>query len=788
MSRLRILWVISLLVSTIFSFPNLSLSAQERRTALVIGNGSYKSAPLRNPVNDAEDMAKALRKLGFTVIHKQNATQRDMETSIRKFGERLRKGGVGLFYYAGHGLQVNGINYIIPLDAEIREETDVKYEAVDARRVLDAMYNAGNDLNIVILDACRDNPLARGFRSGSSGLARMDAPKGTIVAYSTSPGKLAFDGKGRNSPYTAALVDYMDDPGLTIEQVFKKCRRRIDRATNGKQIPWESTSLTGDFYFSTKRNDNRFSAEQARLEKERREVEVASLPQKPSYSPPSSSTSNVIKRDGIYVAYANGIVKDTKTGLEWKAGPDEKTNWNEAKSWVQSLNLDGGGWRMPTTDELKGLYKKGAGSRNMTPLLKTTSWFVWSGETKGPSFARFFHFGYGNRDWYPRGDSLIFRAFAVRSRDSRLELSTDHKIKGKLFVQTDPKDSRVRILNIKPKFYQGMDLDSGSYRLEVSKTDYKTKKMWIRLGSGESKQLKIRLEQLQASIQPNYTPPLPTSDVIKRDGIYVAYANGIVKDTSTGLEWKVGPDKGTDWNEARSWVQSLNLDGGGWRLPTIVELKGLYKKGAGSRNMTPLLKTTGWGAWSSETEGPSIAWAFSFSTTGLRVWAPRSLSDLTRVFSVRSRDDGSSSEKLGGKVKPKYTSEPTSNVIKRDGIYVQYANGIVKDTKTGLEWKAGPDMDTNWDQARSWVQSLNLDGGGWRMPTMDEVASLYKQGAGSRNVTPLLKSTGWFVWSGETDGPSIAGNFVFLDGRRDWDNHGDSSFGRAFAVRSRSDG
>ena len=341
MSRHRILWVISLLVSTIFSLPNLSLSAQERRTALVIGNGSYKSAPLRNPVNDAKDMAGGLQKLGFTVIHKQNATQREMETSIRMFGERLRKGGVGLFYYAGHGLQVNGINYIIPLDAEIREETDVKYEAVDARRVLDAMYNAGNDFNIVILDACRDNPLARSFRSGTSGLARMDAPSGTIIAYSTSPGKVAMDGKGRNSPYTAALLEHMDDPGLTIEQVFKKCRGRIYRATNGKQIPWESTSLTGDFYFSTKGGDNRFSEEQARLERERRELErlraeierqkleaerkqleaekkkleVASLPQKPDSSRPSS-TSNVIKRDGIYVAYANGIVRDTKTGLE----------------------------------------------------------------------------------------------------------------------------------------------------------------------------------------------------------------------------------------------------------------------------------------------------------------------------------------------------------------------------------------------------------------------------------------------------------------------------------------
>ena len=434
MSRHRILWVIFLLVSTIFSFPNLSLSAQERRTALVIGNGSYRSAPLRNPVNDAKDIASALRKLGFTVIHKQNATQKEMETSIRKFGERLRKGGVGLFYYAGHGLQVNGINYIIPLDAEIREETDVKYEAVDARRVLDAMYNAGNDLNIVILDACRDNPLARGFRSGSSGLARMDAPKGTIVAYSTSPGKLALDGKGRNSPYTAALVAYMDDPGLTIEQVFKKCRRRIDKATNGKQIPWESTSLTGDFYFTTKRTDNRFDQEQASLEKERQEfeqakakyererqksqsqsIEVASVSSKPSYSRPSS-TSNVTERDGIYVAYANGIVKDTNTGLEWKAGPDKSTNWDEASSWVQSLNFDGGDWRMPTEDELRTLYKKGAGSRNMTPLLKTTGWFLWSGETDGSRVASTFVLHSGHVSYFDRNASNLWRAVAVRSR------------------------------------------------------------------------------------------------------------------------------------------------------------------------------------------------------------------------------------------------------------------------------------------------------------------------------------------------------------------------------------
>ena len=129
-----------------------------------------------------------------------------------------------------------------------------------------------------------------------------------------------------------------------------------------------------------------------------------------------------------------------------------------------------------------------------------------------------------------------------------------------------------------------------------------------------------------------------------------------------------------------------------------------------------------------------------------------------------------------------------SNVIKRDGIYVAYANGIVRDTKTGLEWKVGPDKNTNWNQARSWVQSLNLDGGGWRMPTMDELGDLYKKGAGKRNMTPLLKTTGWIAWSGETKGSSLAGNFHFIDDDRIWDYRRSSGLCRAFAVRSRSDG
>lgn len=245
------LTILSVLLT--FLIPTTSLSTQDRRIALVIGNGAYKSSPLRNPVNDATDIANALRNLGFSVILKTNANQRTMEDSIRDFGKKLRLGGVGLFYFAGHGMQVKGRNYLIPIAAGIYEETEIKYEAVDAGRVLDAIDNAGNMLNIVIIDACRDNPFARSFRSSTSGLARMDAPKGTLIAYSTSPGKVALDGNRRNSPYTEALLKYIQVPDLTIEQVFKQTRKDIDILTDGKQSPWESTSLTGDFFFNPER-------------------------------------------------------------------------------------------------------------------------------------------------------------------------------------------------------------------------------------------------------------------------------------------------------------------------------------------------------------------------------------------------------------------------------------------------------------------------------------------------------------------------------------------------------
>ena len=244
--------VVSLLV-----IPCIEAAAQssgaaqpEPRIALVIGNAAYQFGSLRNPVNDATDMAATLKPLGFKVILRTDATQRQMKRALREFRGDLRSGGVGLFYYAGHGVQSKGRNYLVPVGADIEAESDIEDESVDANLVLAYMEEAGTRVNIIILDACRNNPFARGFRSGSRGLAIMETvAKGTFIAYSTAPGSVASDGDGRNGLYTKHLLASLKDADSDIERVFKRVRTGVADETRNAQIPWDASSLLGDFRF-----------------------------------------------------------------------------------------------------------------------------------------------------------------------------------------------------------------------------------------------------------------------------------------------------------------------------------------------------------------------------------------------------------------------------------------------------------------------------------------------------------------------------------------------------------
>ncbi|PHV62585.1 caspase family protein [Cyanobacterium aponinum] len=226
----------------------------EKRVALVIGNSNYQhGSKLRNAVNDANDVAKSLRDLNFEVILLTNGNLKSMDQSLERFYRELEKGAVGLFYYAGHGIQVNGENYLIPVDARLDRESEVNYETLPLGKLLAAMEETDNNVNIVILDACRDNPFGRSWTrsSNNKGLAAIqNSATGTFIAYATGPGNVAQDGTGRNGTFTEALLKNLKNPNQNVEEIFKQVRIDVANKTDNAQVPWTTSSLIGDFFFS----------------------------------------------------------------------------------------------------------------------------------------------------------------------------------------------------------------------------------------------------------------------------------------------------------------------------------------------------------------------------------------------------------------------------------------------------------------------------------------------------------------------------------------------------------
>ena len=226
-----------------------AVGAAQNRVALVIGNADYLAAPLKNPENDARDMAAKLEQVGFDVVLRENLKIRDIGSALREFRARLSPGDEALFFYAGHGLQVKGINYLPAVDAEIKTEEDLPFQSLNVNQVLEIMDDARTRLNLVFLDACRNNPYSRRFRSTAGGLAKINAPSGTLISFATRPGSIAADGDGRNGLFTEHLLQEMDAPNVPIESVLKRVVSGVKRATDGAQEPWLEGSIEGEFYF-----------------------------------------------------------------------------------------------------------------------------------------------------------------------------------------------------------------------------------------------------------------------------------------------------------------------------------------------------------------------------------------------------------------------------------------------------------------------------------------------------------------------------------------------------------
>ena len=240
------------LMAIVFVLALNSHAGAANRLALVIGNSKYQNtSPLKNPSNDADLIGGKLSEIGFDVLTQKDITLAGTQKLINTFAKKIKnigEDGIVLFFYAGHGIQYNGENFIVPVDADLRSDTDIILQGVNTSIILKIIELSGAKTNVIVMDACRNNPFPAVSRSVGRGLARMESPSGSFIAYSTAPGEVALDGTGKNSPYSLALSQYITDPGLTLEAVFKKVRRKVYYDTDKAQTTWESTSLIEEIY------------------------------------------------------------------------------------------------------------------------------------------------------------------------------------------------------------------------------------------------------------------------------------------------------------------------------------------------------------------------------------------------------------------------------------------------------------------------------------------------------------------------------------------------------------
>lgn len=325
-------------------------NAHAARLALVIGNAAYPDSPLKNPVNDAQAMASKLTALGFQVEKVENLKREYIGRTLSGFAARVKPGDEVVVFYAGHGMQVKGVNYLLAVDADIHTEEDVALNSLNLQTLMDRLEEAKAGVKLIFLDACRNNPFARSFRSAGRGLAKVeDAPSGTLILFATRPGKVAADGEGGNGLYTSELLRVMATPGLTVESMHKRVAAAVETASRGEQEPWMEGSLKGEFYFSSA------------------PTQPAQAQPQPAPQPAQPAPQPLI--DNRYRPSADGSeITDTQTGLTWqRCSVGQRWSGSSCEGQAKEFKFDeaqaqaGNGWRVPTVRELQSLRVCSAG-------------------------------------------------------------------------------------------------------------------------------------------------------------------------------------------------------------------------------------------------------------------------------------------------------------------------------------------------------------------------------------------------------------------------------------------
>jgi hypothetical protein len=383
----------------------LKMMKVEQRIALVIGNNQYdhkRLSTLQNPINDARSMKAKLEQLGFTVIYGENLKVRDMDRKLDQFTGKLKQGGVGLFFFAGHGVEYRGINYLMGKDSNVDNKDDVKWESLPLNKALEAMENAGNRFNIVMLDACRNDPFSR---SSGGGLAKSTA-RGTLIAYATSPGDVASDGSGSNGVFTENILKYIDEPGLEIHNMFKKVKRGVFAQTRENQRPWTNSDVMGDFFFLLPDGSSDFNKLNVTSKKSTNKFHMANS-QKKKAQPDS-------------ITYT-----DLDTRLMWQdniAVTTVKKDWNEANEYCQNMTLGGySDWYLPSEEQLFSLYKK------KEALQHLKEWSYWSSSLNRYSSvnAKYVYFLNGNSYENPKSEMTLVRCTRYISNTDSQKFKTN---------------------------------------------------------------------------------------------------------------------------------------------------------------------------------------------------------------------------------------------------------------------------------------------------------------------------------------------------------------------------
>jgi len=391
--------------------PQAGAEEGAKRRALVIGNSAYSKGRLDNPANDVAAVTRALKAVGFSVTLKKDVTRRGMRRAVNEFAESLGSGDVVLVYYAGHGIELKGENYLLGVEFAAENEDDAVDEAYRVRTLLSRLSSRpGDPVTMVILDACRDDPYTRSWSRSAKGRGWAvieRAPMNTYIAFSSGPGETASDGAGRdNSPFAEAFTRHLSTPGLELDHFFRKVRAEVLGSSDNRQHPWSRHDMTSLFYFvpGGKGADSPDGGKTMPVDTRPAKVVKAD-------PPPGAGKTSETKASGK----CGGGVVDGQAGLEWVAGADLDTTWEEARSWVRNLGSEcGPGWRLPTVNELSGLYRRGLGARNLPAGLETSGWFVWSSQGAGSSRAWGFSFYAGRKKRSDVFDSGGNRAFAVR--------------------------------------------------------------------------------------------------------------------------------------------------------------------------------------------------------------------------------------------------------------------------------------------------------------------------------------------------------------------------------------